>query len=145
MSASGELETRDVFFDLVDADDPAPILHRLRDEDPVHLVEPANPGWVAPFFPYLVAGSNPALLGLALLSAACASALVLGWRTRLATLGCWFLLVSLQTRNPLALSYEHHVLRLLLFFSLFTKLHAKMFTDVLLLQPVKHLSGGSIR
>jgi cytochrome P450 len=32
--------TRDPFLDLVEAEDPAPILHRLRDEDPVHFVEP---------------------------------------------------------------------------------------------------------
>jgi cytochrome P450 len=30
----------DVFFDLVAADDPVPLLHRLRAEDPVHYVEP---------------------------------------------------------------------------------------------------------
>lgn len=31
---------RDLFLDLVDADDPAPLLHRLREEDPVHFVAP---------------------------------------------------------------------------------------------------------
>jgi cytochrome P450 len=30
----------DVFFDLCAAEDPAPLLHRLRAEDPVHRVEP---------------------------------------------------------------------------------------------------------
>jgi cytochrome P450 len=31
---------RDLFLELVDAEDPAPLLHRLREEDPVHFVEP---------------------------------------------------------------------------------------------------------
>lgn len=31
---------RDPFLDLVEAEDPAPILHRLREQDPVHFVEP---------------------------------------------------------------------------------------------------------
>jgi cytochrome P450 enzyme len=39
MGASADTATRDPFLDLVEADDPAPILHRLRDEDPVHFVE----------------------------------------------------------------------------------------------------------
>ena len=30
---------RDPFLDLVEAEDPAPLLHRLREEDPVHFVE----------------------------------------------------------------------------------------------------------
>ena len=31
---------QDLFLDLVEAEDPAPLLHRLREEDPVHFVEP---------------------------------------------------------------------------------------------------------
>ena len=31
---------RDLFLDLVEAEDSAPLLHRLREEDPVHFVEP---------------------------------------------------------------------------------------------------------
>jgi len=42
MSAStgGASDRRDPFLQLVDAEDPAPLLHRLREEDPVHFVEP---------------------------------------------------------------------------------------------------------
>lgn len=41
MSASAEPgPDRDPFLELVDAEDPAPILHRLRAQDPVHFVEP---------------------------------------------------------------------------------------------------------
>ncbi|MGH0029364.1 MAG: cytochrome P450 [Myxococcota bacterium] len=39
MDATAPAE-RDPFFDLVEAEDPAPFLHRLREEDPVHYVEP---------------------------------------------------------------------------------------------------------
>jgi cytochrome P450 len=38
MSASVDSD-RDLFLDLVEAEDPAPLLHRLREEDPVHYVE----------------------------------------------------------------------------------------------------------
>ena len=31
---------RDLFLELVEAEDPAPLVHRLRAEDPVHFVEP---------------------------------------------------------------------------------------------------------
>lgn len=31
---------RDLFLDLVEAEDPAPLLRKLREEDPVHFVEP---------------------------------------------------------------------------------------------------------
>jgi len=39
-SASPDHATREPFFDLVAAEDPAPLLHRLRAEDPVHFVAP---------------------------------------------------------------------------------------------------------
>ena len=40
MDASNDASDRDLFLDLVAAEDPAPILHRLREEDPVHFVDP---------------------------------------------------------------------------------------------------------
>lgn len=39
-SADPKAPAADPFFDLVAAEDPAPILHRLREEDPVHFVAP---------------------------------------------------------------------------------------------------------
>lgn len=42
MSASTDTAPRDPFLDLVDAEDPAPILHQLREQDPVHYVEPLH-------------------------------------------------------------------------------------------------------
>jgi cytochrome P450 len=42
MSASNapRPDDRDLFLQLVDAEDPAPLVHRLREEDPVHFVAP---------------------------------------------------------------------------------------------------------
>jgi len=40
MAASGETTYADPFLELADAEDPAPFLHRLREDDPVHFVEP---------------------------------------------------------------------------------------------------------
>jgi len=34
----------DPFLELVEAEDPAPLLHRLREEDPVHFVAPLGFG-----------------------------------------------------------------------------------------------------
>ncbi len=39
-SAAPDLADQDPFLELLAAEDPAPILHRLRDEDPVHFVTP---------------------------------------------------------------------------------------------------------
>ena len=48
--------------------------------------------------------------------------LLLGYRTRLATLGSWVLLVSLHTANPLTLTSGDTILRLSLFWSIFLPL-----------------------
>ena len=55
-----------------------------------------------------------------------ALALLLGYRARLASIVCWLLLVSVQSRNPL-LSYSggDQLLRLLLFWSMFLPLDAR--------------------
>lgn len=67
-------------------------------------------------FLFLLAG----LLGLALL---------LGYRTRLATCGSWFLLGSLHLRNPLVCYAGDELLKLLLFWSLFLPLGARWSLD----------------
>ncbi len=53
------------------------------------------------------------------LAAALAAGLLLGWRTRLMTLGSWLLLVSLQNRNPLIAQGGDDLLRMLLFWGMF--------------------------
>jgi len=52
-------------------------------------------------------------------AAALAAALLLGYHTRLATLGSWLLLVSLQNRNPLISQGGDDLLRMLLFWGIF--------------------------
>jgi len=96
---------------------------------PEEVVTRFAPGWTAPYFAYQIDGSGPTLLALALVSAAFALMLVLGWRTRLATVASWFLLVSLNTRNYLATSYDDYVLTLLLFFAMFLPLGARFSLD----------------
>jgi len=53
------------------------------------------------------------------LAAGLAGALLLGYHTRLATVGSWLLLVSLQNRNPLISQGGDDLLRMLLFWGIF--------------------------
>lgn len=53
------------------------------------------------------------------ISALCAMALLLGYQTRLFTALSWFLLLSLQNRNPLILQGGDDLLRMLLFWGFF--------------------------
>ncbi len=55
-------------------------------------------------------------------AAACAVALILGYRTRLALVLSWLLLASLQARNPMLQYGGDHLLRMLLFWSMFLPL-----------------------
>lgn len=63
---------------------------------------------------------------LAGLFACCLSA---GYRTRLATVGCWLMTVSLQTRNPLILNGGDVLTRMLLVWSIFLPLGARWSLD----------------
>ncbi len=56
---------------------------------------------------------------LFLLAALAATALVLGWRTRWAALISWFLLCSVQARNPMVLNSGDVLLRVLLLWGIF--------------------------
>ncbi len=108
--------------------------------------------------------AGQAALFVAALAAACA--LVVGYRTRLATAVTWLLLVSLQARNPMLLYGADQLLRMLLFWSLFLPLgaewsidrlregtppdrprrHLSMATAALLLQPcVMYLFSGALK
>jgi len=76
------------------------------------------------------AGVHPALqAALFLFSAACAVALIAGWRTRLATLACWYLVASVQIRQPFAYLGGDSILRLMLFWGLFLPLGARFSVD----------------
>lgn len=58
-----------------------------------------------------------------------ALALLVGYRTRLATIGSWLLLCSLQLRNPLVLNAGDELLRFLLFWGIFLPLGARWSVD----------------
>ncbi len=73
---------------------------------------------------HLLVGSVEGQAALFLAAAVAALALAVGYRTRLATALSWFLLVSLQARNPMLLYGADQLLRLLLFWSIFLPLGA---------------------
>src|SRR5688572_9815408 len=56
---------------------------------------------------------------LFLLNAGFAFMLLLGYKTRVATIVCWFLMLSLQNRNPLILQGGDDLFRMLLFWGIF--------------------------
>ncbi|MEC7696074.1 MAG: HTTM domain-containing protein [Planctomycetota bacterium] len=66
------------------------------------------------------------LFGLAALAAAC---MLFGLRTRWATIITWILLASLHTRHPLVLNGGDHLLRMLLFWSMFLPLGEQFSLD----------------
>ncbi len=78
---------------------------------------------------HLLNGSAAAQWVLFALAIASALALTLGYRTRLATLVSWVLLVSLHNRNPMVLQGGDVLLRMMLFWSLFLPLAARVSLD----------------
>ncbi len=74
------------------------------------------PGW---YSLHLGSGVWPFQAALFLMAAAAAVAVVIGYRTTLATALSWFFLISLQARNPLLLNSGDDLLRLVLFWSIF--------------------------
>ena len=78
---------------------------------------------------YLLAG-EPWAVGLLFgVSGAVALALAVGYRTRLAAVVSWALLLSLQTRNPMVLNAGDSLLLMLLFWSVFLPLGARWSVD----------------
>jgi hypothetical protein len=78
---------------------------------------------------YLLDGSALWPAALFLITAACAVALLIGYRTRWALGALWVLVASLQARNPFVLNGGDNVLRLMLFWSLFVPLGAAWSLD----------------
>lgn len=81
---------------------------------------------------HLWSGSHGAQMALFGVSFAAALALLVGYRTLVATLISWILLVSLHSRNPMTLQGGDVLLRLMLFWSLFLPLGALASLDALL-------------
>lgn len=62
-------------------------------------------------------------------AAICALALLIGYRTRLATVASWFLFVSLTARNPMVLLGGDVLIRVVLFWAMFLPLGARYSVD----------------
>lgn len=78
---------------------------------------------------HLVTGSTGGQAVFFLLAALSAVALLLGYRTFLATVVCWVLTFSLQNRNPMVLTGGDTLLRCLLFWACFMPLGARWSLD----------------
>jgi len=81
--------------------------------------------------------------GLFLVAGACALALLVGYRTRLAVLLSWLLLVSLHARNPLVLNGGDSLLRRLLFWGIFLPLGTRWSLDALAGRVRGHARSGT--
>ncbi|HTL71053.1 MAG TPA: HTTM domain-containing protein, partial [Candidatus Eisenbacteria bacterium] len=98
---------------------------------------------------YMINGSAPFAAALLFLQAAAAAALLAGWRTRIAACVTWFLVISVQLRNPLVLQGGDILLRMLAFWAMFLPLGAAYSVDRALdtsgrAAPRVALSGGTI-
>ena len=71
---------------------------------------------------HALTGSVAGQTALFVFAVMCAVALILGYRTRLATVLSWLLLASLHARNPMLQYGGDHLLRMLLFWSMFLPL-----------------------
>jgi hypothetical protein len=92
------------------------------------LIGWGNPGLCL----YLLNGSWWWAAGLFALEAASALMMLVGYRTQLATVLCWFLLLSRQARNPLLLFGADIVLRVAMFWAMFLPLNRRFSVDAAL-------------
>jgi hypothetical protein len=83
----------------------------------------------AHFSLHALSGEAPFIAALFALAAAAAVAMLLGYRTRLATAVVWALMISTQARNPLVGSGADMMLRLLFFWAMFLPLGARWSLD----------------
>jgi len=80
-------------------------------------------------FLHLVVGSVWLQASVFLFAGLCAVALAVGYKTRLATLACWFLLLFIQSRNNLVFQGGDKLLLLMLFWGIFLPLGARYSVD----------------
>ena len=78
---------------------------------------------------HLLSGSAASQQALFALAALFAVMLLVGWRTRLACVASWYLLVSLHVRNPMICDAGDSLLAQLLFWSMFLPLGATFSLD----------------
>ncbi|AGB16976.1 Vitamin K-dependent gamma-carboxylase [Halovivax ruber XH-70] len=80
---------------------------------------------------HALSGEPWAITLLFLVAGAFALALLVGYRTRLATVASWLLLLSLHNRNPMVLNGGDSLFALLLFWSIFLPLGARWSVDAI--------------
>jgi predicted DCC family thiol-disulfide oxidoreductase YuxK len=98
---------------------------------------------------HFISGQWAVQLLLFLAALVFAVGMLLGYRTRLCTIGCWVLVMSLQVRSPLILHAGDDLLRMLLFWSMFVPLDGRYSLDRALnpsapTAPSALLSPGSL-
>ncbi len=81
---------------------------------------------------HLTNGSTLFQSALFLMAGLFAAMMVIGWRTRAATIASWLMLLSLQNRNPMILSGEDNLAILLLFWAMFLPTGARWSVDAAL-------------
>lgn len=84
---------------------------------------------------HLISGEPAVIALLFVVQAALALMLLVGFRTRLATVGCFIMLASLQARNPMVLHRADTLHRVLLFWSMFLNLGAAWSVDRAMAPP----------
>lgn len=82
-------------------------------------------------FPHMLSGAVEWQLLWMGIEAVAAVLLLLGFFTHLATIACWLLVISLQTRNPMVLQGSDLILRMLLFWGMFVPLGASWSLDAI--------------
>lgn len=78
---------------------------------------------------YVIVGSVHFQASIFLLAGLCAVAVAVGYKTRLATLACWFLLLWIQSRNNLVFQGGDKLLLLMFFWGIFLPLGARYSVD----------------
>lgn len=91
------------------------------------LLATVNRPWS--FSVYMLVGDPLQVQAILALHLVAALALVVGFRTRLASVVCWVLVVSLQHRNPLVLNGGDTLLSLYAFWAMFLPLNARWSVD----------------
>ncbi|MDP3975475.1 MAG: HTTM domain-containing protein [bacterium] len=97
---------------------------------------------------HLASGETYFQILLFLLAGIFALMLLFGYKTRLATIASWFLLISLHARNPMVLQGGDVLFRMLLFWAMFLPLGARASVDALrkpiMDNPPLHFSAASV-
>lgn len=96
---------------------------------PREIARASGSEWFSLFSLSYLSGSAWFQSSVLILLGVAAGCLIAGWRTRAASIVCWFVVLSVHARNPLILSRADLLLRTLLFWSMFLPLGARWSFD----------------